>query len=77
VLFAKLTAILGATAFLAATAGFAGTLTMAAGALLLLAAAIAGAIALEERDSVEGLVVHDLTTEGPALDEGPVDALVA
>ena len=74
---AKVTACTGALAFLAAAAGAAGTGVMALGAVLLLVAAVTGAVALEERDAVEGLVVHDLTREAPVLDEAPADALVA
>jgi hypothetical protein len=59
--FAKLTSVLGLAAFGAGAIGAAGTAVMGAGAVLLLIAAIAGAVALEERDSVQGLVVHDLS----------------
>ena len=74
--FAKLVGLLGAIAFGAAAVGIAGTGAMAAGAVLLLIAAVAGAVALEERDSIDGLVVHDLTAEVPAVDDR-VDAFAA
>ena len=75
--FAKLAATLGALGFLAGAAGVASTGVMAAAAVLMLAAAVAGAIALEERDSVEGLVVHDLRPEAPMADEPAADVLAA
>ena len=74
--FAKLVGALGAIVFGAAAVGIAGTGAMAAGAILLLVAAVAGAVALEERDSVDGLVVQDLTAEVPVVDER-IDAFAA
>ena len=76
--FAKVAAVLGLAAFGAGATGLAGTTGMAVGAVLLLLAAIASAVVLEERDSVEGLVVQDLTIPDPVPTETlPEEALAA
>jgi hypothetical protein len=78
VTFVKLAVVLGFAAFGAGAIGVAGTTVMAVGAVVLLVAAVAGAVVLEERDSVEGLVVHDLTiTDGPPAETVPEEALAA
>jgi hypothetical protein len=76
--FAKLAAVLGLAGFGAGAIGVAGTTVMAIGAVLLLLAAVAGAVALEERDSVQGLVVHDLTVpDAPQTETNTQEPLAA
>ena len=60
---AKITFLVGIGAFASGVLGLGGTWAMAVGSVTFLIAAVVGAVALEERDAVEGLVVHDL---GPA-----------
>jgi hypothetical protein len=58
---AKVTAVMGVAGLVAAAVGAVGSGTAAVAAVLLLVGAVTGAIALEERDSIEGLVVQELS----------------
>jgi hypothetical protein len=56
--FAKVTGIAGLVLFAGSGLGVLSATGLVLGAVVLLMAAVAGAVALEERDSVEGLVGH-------------------
>jgi hypothetical protein len=78
--FAKVTAVLGAVALVGAGVGILPAGIMAYAALALLVAAIAGSVALEERDSVEGLVAEPLGSAGsssPSVEDVRVSAHAA
>ena len=65
--FAKVTGTLGAALFVGSAVGLLGAAWLALGAIVLLVGAVSGAVALEERDAIEGLVTQQVSPLAPLV----------
>jgi hypothetical protein len=75
---AKLTAVTGLALFLAGVVGAGGSLALASGCLLLLAAAVIGAVILEGRDlEPAAALLYGIATPDEELDDEPGVAAVS